>query len=263
MIRSRVREKLANDEPVMMFKVCYNDPEIVEMACVLGFDAIWICTEHKKIDPVTLDSMIRACRLTGTDAIVRVKPSNHTDVLTLLEMGARGLLIPHVRSAEEAALLVEYAKFSPLGKRGLDLIHADSGFGTVPLREYQAEANANTTLMVQIEDKEAIPHIDEIASVEGVDGLFVGPGDLSNDLGHGGELTHPSVAAVIDTVAESCRKHGKIAGIAAGKPELARSYVEKGYRFFGGVSDYRSLVDGIRDSIEAFQGAGFSFGSHN
>ena len=260
MVRSRVREKLANDEPVMMFKVCYNDPEIVEMASVLGFDAISICTKHKKIDPVTLDSMIRACRLTGTDAVVRVKPSNHTDVLSLLEMGARGLLIPHIRSAEEAATIVEYAKFTPLGKRGLDLIHPDSGFGTVPLHRYQAEANANTTIMVQIEDKETIPHIDEIASVEGVDGLFVGPGDLSNDLGHGGEPTHPSVATVIDTVADSCRKHGKIAGIAAGRPDLARSYIEKGYRFFGGVSDYRFLINGIRDSIEIFQKAGFSFG---
>jgi 4-hydroxy-2-oxoheptanedioate aldolase len=260
MIRSRVREKLANDEPVMMFKVCYNDPEIVEMACVQGFDAIWICTEHKKIDSIILDSMIRACRLTGTDAIVRVKPSNHSDVLTLLEMGARGLMIPHVRSAKEAAQIVEYAKFKPLGKRGLDLIHADSGFGTIPLRQYQTEANANTTLMVQIEDKETIPHIDEIASVEGVDGLFVGPGDLSNDLGYGGELTHPSVAAVIDAVAESCRKRGKIAGIAAGKPDLARSYVEKGYRFFGGVSDFRFLMNGLRDSMESFEKAGFSFG---
>lgn len=247
------------DEPVMMFKVCYNDPEIVEMVCSLGYDAIWICTEHKKIDPVTLDSMIRACRLTGTDAIIRVKPSNHTDVLTLLEMGARGLLIPHVLSADEAAKIVEYSKFAPLGKRGLDLIHPDSGFGTVPIRQYQAEANQNTTLLLQIEDKEAIPHIDEIASVEGVDGLFVGPGDLSNDLGHPGELTHPSVSAVIDTVAEACRKHGKIAAIAAGKPEQLRTYIDKGYRLFGGASDYRFLFNGIRDSIEIFKDVGFTF----
>src|SRR3954454_9656803 len=97
MSASVVRKKLAAREQVFCAKSCYQDPELVELMASSGFSAIWICLEHKRIDPATVYAMIQACRLGGADALLRVKPANYTDLLWLLESGARRIMLPRVR----------------------------------------------------------------------------------------------------------------------------------------------------------------------
>jgi 4-hydroxy-2-oxoheptanedioate aldolase len=252
MTPSFVRKKLANDEIVLTAKVCYTDPELVELIASSGFDAVWLCLEHKRIDPSLVYSLIQACRLGGADALIRVKPANHADVLWLLESGARGLMLPRVREVDEVREVVATMKFFPEGRRGSDVIHPDSAFGRVSLANYTTSANRETFLVVQIEEPDVVRHLDAIAAMPGVDALFVGPGDLTLGLGQTGALDGPEVMKVVAAVAEACGRHGKRAGIPCAADQVPK-YRALGYTFFNIISDYRCIVQGVKNALATAQ----------
>jgi 2-keto-3-deoxy-L-rhamnonate aldolase RhmA len=248
MTPSVVRQKIARGESVLTAKACYADPELVELVASSGCDAVWLCTEHKRIDPALMYSLIQACRLGGADALVRVKPANHADVLWLLESGARGLMLPRVKHPDEVREVVAAMKFFPEGQRGSDVIHADSNFGRVPLADYIVGANCETFLVVQIEEPEVVPHLDAIASMPGVDVLFVGPGDLALGLGQTELFSGPEVARIIEAVAAACARHGKRAGLPCAVDQVAK-YRALGYTFFNVISDYRCVAQGVKNAL--------------
>ncbi len=250
MISSVVRTKLANQEPILSAKACYADPEIVEMIGRSGFDCVWICLEHRRIDPAVLQSLILSARVSGCDSLIRVKPENHTDLSYLLEAGARGVMLPQVRKVEEVERVVEMMKFPPLGRRGLDPIHVDADLGKASLEEYMRHENENTFLVAQIETPEAVPHIETIAAIEGVDLLFVGLGDLSANMGLLGQMDHPTLEEVIKRTGEACLQHGKAGAIICSDPSERDRLWNLGYRFFNVVSDFRLLRQGFDASIQ-------------
>ncbi len=250
MTPSFVRKKIAAGEHVLTAKACYADPELVELIASGGFDAVWICLEHRRLDPAVVYSLIQACRLGGADALMRVRPANHTDVLWLLESGARGLMLPRVKHPDEVRDVVRWMKFFPEGRRGSDVIHADSSFGRVKLADYVAASNRETFLVVQIEEPEVVPHLDAIAAMPGVDVLLVGPGDLTLGLGQTGPLDGPEVMTIVGEVAAACRRHGKRAGIPCAADQVAK-YRALGYSFFNIVSDYRCVVNGLKSALAA------------
>jgi 4-hydroxy-2-oxoheptanedioate aldolase len=252
-MNSRVKNALAGEGVALTAKACYQDPELVEIIASGGVDAVWICTEHRAIAPDTLYSLVQACRLGGADALVRVKPANHADVLPLLEIGVRGLMLPRVRELEEVRSLVEMMKFPPLGKRGYDGVHADARYGRMTPADYMADANRETFLVVQIEEPEVVQHIDAIAALPGVDVVFVGPGDLTLGLGKFGETSAPDVIAIIERVAAACARHGKVAGIPCA-PDQVTKYRALGYRFFNIFSDYRGVTAGLAQALATARG---------
>jgi 2-keto-3-deoxy-L-rhamnonate aldolase RhmA len=225
---------------------------LVELIASSGFDAVWICLEHKRMDPSTVYALIQACRLGGADALIRVKPTNYTDVLYLIEAGARGIMLPRVAHPDEVRAVVEAMKFPPLGRRGYDGIHAEADYGRIPAAEYLATANAQNFLVVQIEEPEVVPHLDAIAAMPGVDVLFVGPGDLTLGLGKFGQLDAPEVRAVLQDVVAACQRHGKVAAIPCA-PEQVQSYREMGFRFFNVTSDYRCVFQGMKAARASVQ----------
>lgn len=252
---SLVRRKLNAGEPVFTAKACYADPELVELVASAGFDAVWICLEHRRLDPAVAVSLLQACRLSGADALVRIRPALYADLLWLLEAGARGIMLPRVRHPDEVRAVVEAMKFPPLGRRGSDVVHADSAFGRQPLPDYLAAANRETFLVVQIEEPEVVPHVDAIAAMPGVDVLFVGPGDLSLGLGQPGAHAGPEVMRVVEAVGAACRRHGKRAGLPCAADQVPR-YRALGYSFFNVISDYRCVVAGLRAALETTRNPG-------
>jgi 4-hydroxy-2-oxoheptanedioate aldolase len=253
MTPSFVRKKIAARAPVFTAKVCYADPELVELVASSGFDALWLCLEHKRIDPALMYSLIQACRLGGADALVRVKPANHADLLWLLESGVRGIMLPRVRHPDEVREVVAAMKFPPLGRRGADVIHADADFGRASIGEYTATANRETFLVVQIEEPDVVPHLDALAAIPGVDALFVGPGDLSLGMGKTyADTNDPEIAAIIRRVAESCRKHGKLAALPCAA-ERVGEFRALGYEFFNVASDFRCVTAGLKAALAAAQ----------
>ncbi len=249
MIHSIVRKKLVADEVVVCAKASYVDPEIVEMIGQAGFDCVWICLEHRRLDPSVIKTLILASLKSGCDCMVRVKPRDHTDLAYLLEAGARGIMVPQVRGVEEVEEVVAMMKFPPVGRRGFDVIHADADMGSVSLEDYVAHENDNTFLVVQIETPEVIPDIDAIAAMPGVDMLFVGLGDLSASLGLLGQMDHPRLREIVREVGAACQRHGKAAAIICTDAEERKRLWEEGYRFFNIASDFRFIRQGFDAAI--------------
>lgn len=260
MLHSRIREKLARGETVVCAKAGYQDPEIVELMGTFGFDGIWICLEHRRLDPLMVGHLIRAARLGGMDPILRTKPANYADLLWLLEAGARGIMLPRVVEIEEVRGVVAAMKFPPAGRRGYDGVQAEAGFGRTPAAEYLARANDENFLVVQIEEPAVVPHIDAIAALPGVDVLFVGPGDLTLALGKLGRTDDPEVVGILNEVVAACRRHGKAAGIPCGVDQVGK-YLAMGFRFFNVISDYRCLVGSLTKVQADLAAAGLLLGN--
>lgn len=255
MVNSRVLQKLRAGDFVRFVSISrVIDPWLAEVVGKLGFDGIWFDLEHRstsydKIDPVSL-----ACRATGIDLMTRIRKSGYDSPMRALEFGANGLMIPHVRSVEEAVQWRDWTRFPPLGKRGLDGVGADADWGLAPTADHLKHANEEVFLVLQVEDRETLDCVDEIAAVEGVDILFVGPGDLSVSLGVPLQTTHPLVEAAIDKVAAACAKHGKWWGIPTGTPEVAQRMLDRGARMVTCGSDHMFLLNGYRNAAEAYAG---------
>lgn len=245
MRNSFVKARLKLGQSVYVVKAAYRDPSVVELMGNLGFDCVWICNEHIAIDRSTLDAMLRAARAGNIDAMVRVRPGSYSDLIQVLEMGANGLMIPQSQSAGEVRSIVKECKFPPLGERKLDGIGADSKFGLLNLNEYLEQANRETFMVIQIENHSAIQEIDEIAAIDGVDVLFLGPGDLSLALGIPGQIDAPPMLKICQEVLDACRRHNKVPGIACGTSEQVEKFFQMGFRFICGTSDFRLVKRGL------------------
>ncbi|MBN1591114.1 MAG: hypothetical protein JW888_16490 [Pirellulales bacterium] len=256
---SVVKRKLAEGKPVLVPKVCYHDPHIVEMLGLLGFDCVWLCNEYRAIAPGTLEHLVRAARASGMECLIRGGMDGFDDLPRFLAAGANGMMLPHVASADHARRAVERIKFPPLGKRELENINADAAFGLMPLEEYLQAANDETLVVAQVEDMEAIEQADEIAQVDGIDVLFVGTGDLALTLGVPGQHKHARVVQAIRRVVQACRSHGRVCGAPALDPDHCRCLIDEGVRYFTDGSDWRLLLQGFRDVKQRFGDVGLTF----
>ncbi len=207
-----------------------------------GFDWFMIDTEHAQVNPETLAAMTALLNASGAAPYVRVGDIDQYLVKQALDAGARGILVPLVNTSDQARRAVSYAKYPPIGVRGIAAAAA-SRYGK-ELGPYLRTANGATVVGVQIETEEALRNVDAIASVDGVDLLFVGPQDLTLSLGLLDDRTHPRVRAAMRTVVEAARAHGKVAGTLVVTPEEKHAAVDLGFRFISLASDVRFLLQG-------------------
>ncbi len=259
MKKSIVKQKLKNGEPVLVNKICFFNAELVELIGMMGFDCLWICNEHAPIDASLLKEMIRAGRVSGMDCMIRTGESSYDDFIRFLEMGANGLMVPHLRDAEHAREIVRRSKFPPIGERGIDGISADADFGLLPTNEYIRQANDETFIVLQIEDMGVLERIEEIAEVEGIDVLFVGPADLSLSMGIPDAVKDPKILKVIERVVRACDGKSVVCGTPYIDTEHCKKLMDMGVKFFTGVSDNGILRTGFANFKKTIEGAGFSF----
>jgi 2-keto-3-deoxy-L-rhamnonate aldolase RhmA len=253
MKRSRVLDKLRKGEFVVaagMNRIA--EPWLAETIGRIGFDVIWFDMEHRAFGIDKLDALGLACRATGIDLMVRVLKTGYTSPMRTLESGASGIMVPHVRSVEEARQWVEWVRFPPLGRRGFDGAGADADYALADPSTYLREADKDVFLVLQIEDKEALDCVDEIAAVPGVDLLFVGPGDLSISLGVPFELDHPVLQEAITRVAAASGKAGKWWGIPTASREQAQEALDRGARLITAGNDHLFLIRGFQDAFAEF-----------
>ena len=209
MRESRVLKKLRKNEPVICGKSNISSPWITEMIGMAGYDCVWLCMEHCPASYKDIEDCVRAGKIYDMDAAVRVNKSGYSDIIKPLELDATGIIYPHCKSKEEAGQLVKNTKFYPLGCRPVDGGNIDGSYCNLPFKEYIAKSNENKFVMAQIEDKEAIDEIDEIVKVDGIDIIFIGPGDLSQSFGIPGEMNNSTIAGAIDKIANTCKKYNK------------------------------------------------------
>lgn len=251
---SKVLARLRAGKTVLMTNISMGvNTMAVEMAGRLGFHAIWLDMEHRSFTWREMEMLIMAARLGDSDAMVRIrKQEGYASFLRPLQEGASGMMIPHVRSPEEAARWVEYGKYGPVGRRGLENVMRDADMGLVDTAPYIAHASRETFLALQIEDIEAVEAVDEIAAVPGYEILFAGPGDLSNGYGVIGQPRHPKVMQAIEKVATAAARHGKWWGLPVTGVEEAARFAKAGGRFFNFGSDYGWIRDGLTQTRAAF-----------
>jgi 4-hydroxy-2-oxoheptanedioate aldolase len=210
----------------------------------LGFEWILIDTEHAPVNPETMAAMLAALASPGPTPLVRVGDVDQYLIKQALDAGAQGILVPLVSTEAQARSSVAFAKYPPDGVRGAAAAAA-SRYGT-ELAAYLRNANRETLVGVQIETQAALDNLEAIAQVPGVDLLFVGPQDLTLNLGLLDDRKNPKLREAMRRVVETCEKHGKVPGTLVIDAEEKRAAVDLGFRFISLASDVRFLLQGAR-----------------
>lgn len=225
-----VRQKLKAGQTVIGCFVGFPSAEVVEICGLSGYDFVMIDAEHGPISPHDAYHMVLAAEVSGTTSLIRVPRNDPSVVLRYMDIGAAGVMIPQVNSADQARSVVEAVKYHPIGHRGLAQPRA-TGFGIgMTLTEYAAFANNETLVIAQFENIAALEHVPEIIKVPGVDVLLIGPSDLAQSMGYPGQLSHPEVVAVIDQVCGMCAGSDVALGTIAADAEATNRLIDRGFR---------------------------------
>lgn len=222
-----------------------------------GFDWALIDTEHSPNEITAVLSQLQAYEYGGTTAIVRPSWNDAVQIKRLMDIGALTLLIPMVQNAAEAELAVRATRYPPKGIRGVSLNTRTNRYARMP--DYLDRVEDEICVLVQVETRAALARVSEIASVEGVDGVFFGPADLSADLGYLGQMAHPEVVAAIEKAGAEVAKAGKPTGILVGDAKQAAHWVKLGFSFVACSSDLAILArgaDNLRKQVAEATAAG-------
>jgi 2-keto-3-deoxy-L-rhamnonate aldolase RhmA len=226
-------------------------PLVAEAVGTAGFDWAVLDMEHTPLDLMTLVHLLQAVGNTQMVPVVRVPWNETVIVKRVLDAGAQTVLFPFVQNADEARAAVAATRYPPNGVRGMAGMSRGSRFGTTP--DYLKTADKGMGVLVQIETPHAASLLEEIAAVPGVDGLFVGPADLSGAMGHPGELSHPDVMAVMADCAQRAARLGKPIGTVGGTPEMVARYRAMGYDYVAIASDLGLLMRGAQAAVLALR----------
>jgi len=219
------RARLRSGERLVAPLVTLTSPAVAELLAEAGFDWLFIDAEHGPFDPARLQAMMQAAG--PTPCVVRLAAAEEIYVKQALDVGAAGIIAPQVNSPDHARRIVQAAKYAPAGQRGLGVTRAHRyGF---KVREYMESANDDTAVIVQAEHQDAVKHMREIVAVEGVDGVLIGPYDLSASLGLPGAVDHAEVRAAIARVRTACLDAHVPIGIFGLTAEAVKPYVEQGF----------------------------------
>lgn len=218
----------------------------------------WICvdTEHGNIDDGNMHECVAAIAACGVSPIVRIVANEPWMVKRALDSGAHGIIVPLLNTAEDARSIVKAAKFPPQGTRGfgspfpMEKFHSTET-GPLKMTDYLQQSNDSLVTVVQIETKEALENVDEIASVTGVDVLLIGPFDLGNNIGYPIiNSVHPELKSAIDRIHASATKAGKRTGIYCTSGEQARDYAKRGYHMISTVTDASVLPQACAEAFK-------------
>lgn len=241
-----LRERVLTGEPMFGVAAQLGSSLTVEMIGQAGFDWTWIDLEHGTGDYSELVHQVQVARLGPAPAIVRIAWNDPIRFKRVLDLGAAGIMVPYVNTAEEAAQAAASMRYQPEGIRGVAGSPPACGFG-LGFDDYYAKANDNLLTVVQIETVEAVENAEAIAAVPGVDVLFVGPMDLSINMGMRKQFKNADFEANLDKVVAACRKHGKIPGILTPTLDYLGPWQDKGYSFFVVGSDSMGLAKLLTD----------------
>jgi 2-dehydro-3-deoxyglucarate aldolase len=217
-----------------------------------GFDWILIDGEHAPNDFQSFITQLMALKDSPSAPVVRPQWAEPVIIKRLLDIGFYNFLMPFIESGEQARSVIAATRYPPQGIRGVGTAHRSNRYGYVP--DYFSRINDNISVMVQIESVKALKNIDDIAAVDGVDGLFIGPSDLSAGLGHFGQPSHPEVQQAMETIVKSAKAHGKPTGILAPVEKDARHYLEMGMSFVAVGGDVGLFKTASKALCDRFKG---------
>ncbi|WP_407492801.1 aldolase/citrate lyase family protein [Pseudooceanicola sp. MF1-13] len=237
------KSRLAAGEKQIGLWVGLGDPSVAELAAGCGFDWLVIDGEH---GPNQLRDVLAQLRAVGdkSHAVVRTRDDNRAEIKQMLDIGAQTLLVPMIESADQAREVVKSVLYPPQGVRGVGAALARaSGYNAVP--DYLQTANDQICLLLQVENAAGIAALDDILTVDGVHGVFIGPADLAADMGHLGNPGAPEVQEAVNDALQRIQAAGKAAGILTSDRALAQGYLDDGASFVAVGSDVGALRTGL------------------
>ena len=251
-----LKEKLAQGKQPLGTFVGTASPAVVECLGCAGLDFVILDNEHSPVEAETTAAMVRAAELRNVTPLARVREISRPAILKLLDVGVQGLIVPDVRSTEDVRRVVDYAKYAPVGRRGFCPSRKD-GWGTDPqcgVLDTMAHFNQETLVIPQCETAEALSDIETIAAMDGVDGIFIGPFDLSISMGMPGDFENPQFRAALERILSACRAAGKPCLIFAGDGAGAAVRFAQGYDAVAMGLDATLLIAGVKAQIAAGRG---------
>jgi 4-hydroxy-2-oxoheptanedioate aldolase len=246
------KQRLRSGEAQIGLWLGLADAYCAELAANAGFDWLLIDGEHAPNDVRSLLGQLQAVAPYPSQPVIRPLIGDTALIKQVLDIGVQTLLVPMVESADQASDLVRAIHYPPQGVRGVgSALARASRWNNIP--GYLDKADEQMCLLVQIESREGLAHLDAIAAVDGVDGVFIGPADLSASMGFRGNPGHPEVQAAIEDAIVRIRQAGKAAGILSADEKLARRYIELGAAFVAVGVDTTVLMRGLQTLAATFK----------
>jgi 2-keto-3-deoxy-L-rhamnonate aldolase RhmA len=247
-----LKKRIRNGEAVNGCWLNLGSSLTAEIVGLAGFDWVLIDLEHGAGNEKDVLSQLQALEHTSTAAIVRVESTERQRIHRVLDVGAEGVMCPHVNNLEEAKMVVEGLRYPPHGSRGVAKMVRATAFGK-NFDQYSGNANDNLVGVAQIETIEALDHVDEIAALDGIDVLFIGPADLTMALGIFGQLQHPLFTDAVVKTVNAAHKAGKATGILLFNPDDYQTYYNMGIRMIACGADATFVTEGSRNMAGKLQ----------
>ncbi len=247
-MRKSFRTELKKGKPLIGALLQMPLPEAAEIYVTAGYDWLFVDLEHAPMDARHAQDILAAVD-SRVPCVVRVQWNDEASIKKVLDIGATGVIVPLVNTAEDARLAVGRCKYPPQGFRSVGITRAQAF--DLEFDDYMKRANDEIAVIVQIEHVEAVKNIDAILDTPGIDGVFVGPFDMSGSMGLPGQINHPKVQEAIKSVIKACEKRDIARCIYAHTPQHAIAYREQGYRVIGLCTDYIMLARTAAEYLKA------------
>ena len=245
-----LKSKLQNNQLTIGSWITIGNSSIIEIMATANFEWLCIDMEHTSIDLATAKMLITTIHANNMKALVRVSKNEEVAIKKVMDMGADGIVVPMVKSKEDAKMAIDFVKYPPIGKRGVGLYRAQNyGIG---FEEYKKWVENEAVIIAQIEHIEAVHNIEDIISTDGIDGIIIGPYDLSGSMGYPGEYHRGDVKEAISKVLETCKKNNFPSGfhVIESNPKKLQERINEGCTFLAYSLDFFFLGDSVRDGMK-------------
>lgn len=240
------RRRLRECNRLLGTLVSLPSPEVAEILAAVGFDWLFLDGEHGPLDYLTAQRMIQAVG-DRCPCLLRIPLAEEIEVKKALDIGAAGIIVPQVNTAEQAARIVQWCRYPPAGTRGVGIARAH-GYGGY-FGDYVQRANDEVSVVVQVEHIDAVRNVGSIVEVPGIDAVFVGPYDLSASMGLMGQVSHADVTAAIATVRDACTRRQMPLGIFSLDPRAMAPHLDQGFSLIAAGCDSAYVLAGGRDAL--------------
>jgi 2-keto-3-deoxy-L-rhamnonate aldolase RhmA len=251
-VEPTLRRRLADGATVVGTFLNLGSPITAEICGIAGFEWVLVDLEHGAGTAAELIGQLQAVAHTGATPLVRVELTARTNASRALDAGAGGVMFPRIDSAEEARQAISFLRFPPRGVRGVAVQNRAAGFGQVPVADLPM-LDESVLGIIQIETLGSLREIEAVVAIDGVDVVFIGPGDLSYALGIPGQLGHPLYREALEAVVAAAARHGRTTGVLVTNLGDAERHVAAGCRFVGIGSDSSMVMSSARATVTGFQ----------
>lgn len=252
---SKVKQKMKEGQTVIRAFLRFPNPGAAEIMVLSGVDLVVLDQEHYPFNAQEIEAIVRAAQSFGGECMVRVPNTEPARIAQVMESGVCGVVVPHIETYEEAMEVVNAVKYAPIGKRGFCPITRAAAYGMgMNAKEYAAFANEQTAIILMTETKRGLENLDEILTIPQVDGISIGPSDVSASFGMPGQVDHPTVQAAIREGEKKILAAGKVLAAQAYDGTAAKRAYDRGARILTVGSDVQVLTKGFARLTQTMYG---------